>query len=292
MVRLPVLWTTIAALCLLYVGMASLLYAFQKHLLYFPTHELTTSPRAVGLFYEDVTLQTEDGYRLHGWYLPAKGGQPTVLFFHGNAGNISHRLQTLSVLHRLGLNVLIIDYRGYGRSEGSPSEAGTYLDAQAAWRYLVDGRGIARSQIVIFGRSLGAGVATWLANHYTPGALILESAFTSIPDLAAKLYPFLPARLLARFQYDNHGLIGSIRCPVLVIHSRADEIIPFAHGLALYEAAREPKRFLAIQGSHNDGFLISADQYLTGISGFLDAVYASTENTIGVPNRLPLDPSH
>ncbi len=272
MVRLQVFWTCVAGGCLLYAGLALLLYVFQGHLLYQPGRAIGGTPQDIGLAYEDVTLMTDDGYRLHAWYLPAKFAQWTVLFFHGNAGNISQRLDTLRLLHRLGLNTLIIDYRGYGRSEGSPSERGTYLDAAAAWQYLINDRGVPSGAIIVFGRSLGAGVATWLAAQHAPGALIIESAFTSVPDLAAKLYPFLPARRLSRYQYNNRARIASITCPVLVIHSAADEIVPFAHGRVLYESARNPKTLLVLRGSHNDGFLISEAQYLKGVANFLDAV--------------------
>jgi fermentation-respiration switch protein FrsA (DUF1100 family) len=278
MVRLQVLWTSIAAFCLLYAGMALLLYTLQGQLLYQPDHELVGTPRDISLAYEDVTLATDDGYWLHGWYLPADARQLTVLFFHGNAGNVSNRLDTLRLFHQLGLNTLIIDYRGYGRSEGAPSEPGTYLDAAAAWRYLVEARGVPRNDIVVFGRSLGAAVATWLAASYPPRALVIESAFTSVPDLAANLYPFLPVRLLSRYQYNNRARIPQITRPVLVIHSAADEIIPFAHGQALFEAAPEPKRLLVIRGSHNDGFLISKEAYLKGISSFLNAVPKTTND--------------
>lgn len=273
MVRLQVLWISIAVFCLFYAGLALLLYAVQGYLLYLPTRALAGTPHDIGLAYEDVTLVTDDGYRLHGWYVPAEDRQPTILFFHGNAGNLSHRLDTLRLFHQLGLNTLIFDYRGYGRSEGAPSEPGTHLDALAAWRYLVESRGVPGNKIVLFGRSLGAAVATGLAARHMPAGLILESAFTSVPDLAAQLYPFMPVRLLTRYHYDNHALMATISCPVLVIHSRADEIIPFSHGLALFAAAPEPKRLLVIQGRHNDGFLISAEQYLKGISSFIDALH-------------------
>ncbi len=280
MLRLQVLWITIAACCLFYAGMALLLYAFQGYLLYLPSRELAGTPDDIGLAYEDVALVTDDGYRLHGWYLPADAKQPVVLFFHGNAGNISHRLDTLRLFHQLGLNTLIVDYQGYGRSEGSPSEPGTHLDALAAWRYLVKDRGVPADKIVLFGRSLGAAVATELAARHRPRALILESAFTSLPDLAAQLYPFMPVRLLTRYHYDNHALMAKISCPVLVIHSAADEIVPFTHGRALFEAAPEPKRLLVIQGSHNDGFLISGQHYLKGISSFVAAVYKATDDAV------------
>lgn len=280
MVRLQVLWTTVAACCLLYAGIALLLYVFQGQLLYQPGRAMARTPQDIGLGYENVTLVTDDGYRLHGWYLPARLGEWTVLFFHGNAGNISQRLDTLRLFHQLGLNTLIVDYRGYGRSEGSPSEHGTYLDATAAWRYLANDRGVPSKEIVVFGRSLGAAVATWLAARHAPGALIIESAFTSIPDLAAKLYPFLPVRLLSRYQYNNRARMTNITCPVLVIHSTADEIVPFAHGRMLFEIAREPKALLVLRGSHNDAFLISEEQYLRGVRKFLDALPKTAADAI------------
>ncbi|MGF1615544.1 MAG: alpha/beta hydrolase [Gammaproteobacteria bacterium] len=260
------------AVSLFYAGMVLVIFAYQGQLLYLPSREWVATPHDIDLPYEDVTLATDDGYRLHGWYLPADDKELTVLFFHGNAGNVSHRLDTLRLFHGLGLDTFIIDYRGYGRSEGSPSEAGTYLDAQAAWKYLVDTRGIHPENIILFGRSLGAAVATWLAARRTPAALIVESGFTSVPDLAAKLYPFLPVRLLARYQYDSRQSITHIRSPVLVIHSVEDEIIPFTHGRALFEAAPEPKQLLPIQGSHNEGFLVSKARYLTGLASFLETL--------------------
>lgn len=248
------------------------LYFGQPNLLYLPdipSRKLVASPQAVGLDYETVWLKTEDGIRLHGWYVPAAEPRGTVLFFHGNAGNISHRLDSLRIFHQLGLAVLIIDYRGYGQSEGKPSEAGTHRDALAAWRHLVEVRRTAPGRIVVFGRSLGAALGAWLATQERPGALILESAFTSVPDLAGDLYWWLPARRLARFEYAARDYLAEVRCPVLVVHSPEDEIIPFSHGQALYAAARPPKEFLQLQGDHNAGFLLSGENYLRGLDGFL-----------------------
>ena len=171
------------------------LFFVQARLIYYPnipSRKLTASPSDIGLDYESVTLNTSDHVTLHGWFVPAPDRRGCLLFFHGNAGNISHRLDSLKIFHDLGLSVLIIDYRGYGKSQGSISEHGTYLDADAAWSYLTESRRIPAQEIVVFGRSLGAAVAANIASRKTPGALILESAFTSIPDMAAKLYPFLP----------------------------------------------------------------------------------------------------
>lgn len=253
-------------------------YAFQDQLLYFPSSTLVAAPDQYGLPYEAVHLDTEDGARLHGWWVPAEEPRGTLLFFHGNAGNISGRLENVRQFHQLGLNVLIIDYRGYGQSTGSPSEKGLYRDAEAAWQHVMGERAIDPRQIVIFGRSLGGGPATWLATRHDAGALILESAFTSVPDMAAHHYPWLPARQLVTTQFNNRERIAQIETPLLVIHSPDDRVVPFAHGRQLFDAAREPKQFLKIRGGHNDGFLVSADRYLSAIDRFLAAHLGDQES--------------
>lgn len=255
-----------ALLLVLYLGQESLLY-----LPGIPGRELVASPADIGLPHEEVWLQTADGVALHGWYLPAPAARGTLLFFHGNAGNISHRLDSLHIFHRLGLNVLIFDYRGYGQSEGRPSEEGTQQDALAAWDHLVSVRGEAPERIVLFGRSLGAALAAWLAAQERPGALILESGFISVPELAAELYWWLPARRLARLQYNTRDALAVARSPVLVVHSPQDEIIPYHHGLALYHAAHPPKTLLELRGGHNSGFLLSGGAYVQGLDAFLSA---------------------
>jgi len=253
-----------------YLTLCLMLLLLQSRLVFFPTRAIDATPDRAGLAYEDVWLQTEDGLRLHAWWVPAEPARGTVLFFHGNAGNISHRLPSLQTFHRLGFNTLIFDYRGYGQSEGRPSERGTYLDAEAAWRHLVQDRGIGPDRVVLFGRSLGGAVAAGLAERHTPAALILESTFTSVPALAAEMYPFLPVRWLARIRYDTLDRLSRIDAPVLVVHSRGDDLIPFRHGQQLWEAARGPKEFLEISGSHNDGFWTSGTRYEQGVGGFLD----------------------
>ncbi len=265
------LWSLVFVAIAVYTGLVLLLFAFQGRLVFFPTHDMGETPSVLGLAYENVRFPASDGVTLHGWYVPGDPSAPTLLFFHGNAGNISHRLDSLEIFHRLGLNTLIVDYRGYGRSEGRPSEAGTYRDAEAAWRYLRTARDLAPSDIVLFGRSLGGAVATWLATEVSPGALIIESTFTSVPDMAARLYPFLPVRTFARIRYDAESHIGHVSCPVLIAHSRGDEIVPFEHARRLHAAAREPKTLLEMRGRHNDGFLVSGEQYLSGLEAFLRA---------------------
>lgn len=252
-----------------YLAVVALAFALQDRLLYVPARQLVTTPDRHGLSYETVHVDTEDGERLHGWWMPARDARGTLLFLHGNAGNISGRIESIRQFHRLGLNVLIVDYRGYGESTGSPSEEGLYRDTDAAWRHLTETRGIDPLRIVVFGRSLGAGPGTWLATRHRPGALILESPFTSVPDIAAHHYPWLPVRLLVRMQFDNLGRIDRIEAPLLTIHSPDDRVIPFAHGRQVFAAAHEPKQFLEIDGGHNDGFLISEERYLPAVDRFL-----------------------
>lgn len=269
--------TAILAAVGAYGALLLALYLGQDNLLYLPgipSRELTATPNDIGLNHEEVWLDTADQVRLHGWYVPAESARGTVLFFHGNAGNISHRLDSLRIFHDLGLAVFILDYRGYGQSQGKPSEAGTHRDVGAAWQYLVQVRGENPGNIVLFGRSLGAALAAWLASRQPsgagqPAALILESTFTSVPDLAADLYRWLPARWLTRLHYATREYLAEVHCPVLVIHSRDDEIIPYRHGRALYEAAHSPREFLELQGDHNAGFLLSGERYIRGLDAFL-----------------------
>ncbi len=253
----------------LYVALVALAYLFQERLLYFPLRGLSATPATIGLAYETVSIKTEDGVQISGWFIPAERARGTLLFFHGNAGNISHRLDSIAVFHRLGLNTLIIDYRGYGQSQGKPSEQGTYLDAAAAWRYLVEERQIPPWEIIIFGRSLGGAVAAWLVHTHPPRALILESTFTSVPDVAAQAYPFLPVRQLGRIQYNTLERLPEIEVPLLIVHSPDDNVIPYSHGQKLFAAANQPKEFLEIRGGHNDGFIISAQTYEAKFEAFI-----------------------
>ena len=233
-----------------YLVMVGFMFVTQASLLYLPNvvgRELVAAPDAIGLEYEDVWLETSDGVRIHGWFVPGDSTR-TLLYFHGNAGNISHRLHTIRQFHQLGLSVFIIDYRGYGESEGRPSEDGLYLDADAAWRYLAQDRAIPETDIIVFGRSLGGSLAAWLAAEHRPHALVVDSSFTSVPDIGADAYPWLPVRLLARIQHPTREHVTKTSCPVLVVHSRDDEIIPFHHGEALFDAASEPKTFLELRG--------------------------------------------
>lgn len=268
------LWSALKIALLVYVGLAALIYFKQSSLVFLPEMDrgFRASPADIRLPFTPLRLPTADGEILDGWYVPANTKAATrglVIFFHGNAGNMGHRLDYLRMFHDLGLATLIFDYRGYGRSSGAPSEEGTYLDAAAAWQHATQVLGFPPDRIALFGESLGGGVAAQLAAENRPGALILASAFTSVPDLGAGLYPLLPIRLLARIRYDTLARLPKIACPVLVIHSHNDDIIPYAHGQRLFAVAGEPKRFLEIEGGHNEGFVFGRDSWIRQLDGFL-----------------------
>jgi len=257
----------------IYTVLALFLYVSQSRLIYYPdlpSRTLVTTPHRIGLAHESVELATQDGETLSAWFVPAPDARATLLFAHGNAGNISHRLDSIRLFNELGLAVFIFDYRGYGESSGKPSEQGTYTDAETAWDYLTAERGIDPEEIVVFGRSLGAAIAAHLAHRHTPKALIVESAFTSVPDFGAEQYPLFPVRLLARIRYDTRSTLQGIHAPLLVVHSAEDEIIPYHHGEQIHATANEPKHLLTIRGGHNDGFLVSGKQYVEGVLQFLD----------------------
>ena len=259
-----------------YVLLVVIVYFMQGRLLYLPNmpgRALDMTPIDVGMDYQGVSIETADGVTLHGWFVVGQSAR-VLLFFHGNAGNISHRLESIRQFRDLGLSVLIIDYRGYGQSGGRTTEKGIYRDADAAWRYLTEDRGIAASNILVFGRSLGASVASRLASQQQASALIVESSFTSVPDVAQELYPWLPARWMSRFSHATRDYIRDVRCPVLVIHSRDDEIIPFHHGEAIFAAANEPRTLLTLRGTHNDAFLRDERTYLEGIRTFMTGLSA------------------
>jgi hypothetical protein len=252
-----------------YIAICLLAFLLQSRMVFFPDRKLIYSPGTAGMDYRDVFFETEDGVKLHGWFIPARHARAVVLFFHGNAGNISHRLDSIRIFNDVGLSVFIFDYRGYGKSGGRIGETGTYADARAARAILIDDIGIDPDRIIYFGRSLGSAVAIELAALKAPLALIAESCFTSVPALGARHYPWLPVRLLSRIGYDSTERITGLTCPKLFIHSRDDDIVPFAMGRQLFELAPEPKSFLEISGDHNTGFLLSGSVYVKGLRDFL-----------------------
>ncbi len=238
---------------------------------YFPTKVIDRTPADEKVPYESVTITTSDGLKLEAWYMPpTRADGAVILHCHGNSGDLSNRVGLFELFHPLGLGLLVLDYRGFGRSEGSPSEAGTGLDAEAAWRHLTQTRGIAASRIFLHGQSLGGGVAAELATRVKPAGLILEATFTSLTDAAADMFWFLPVRWVMRTWYPTKDRLAKIDCPVLVLHSRQDQIIPFHHGQALFQAAGEPKRFVEITGDHNTGIYYCQKVYLGAIRQFTD----------------------
>ncbi len=255
------------------VAITALMLAFERRLIYFPFRELELQPVAYGLRNEEAFLVAEDGVRLHAWFLPLEAAARTVLVCNGNAGNMSYRLdRAVEMQRRLGLSVLLFDYRGYGRSEGSPDEQGTYKDARAAYRYLIESKRVPATDIVLFGESLGAAIAVQVALEGPAGALVLESAFTSIPDMARAAYPFLPpVGPLIRTRYETLAKIPKLTLPLLILHGERDEIVPLAQGRRLFEAAGGPKRFFVVPGAgHNDTYAAGGEAYWRVLREFLE----------------------
>ena len=264
--------------------------SLEDKLIYFPVRypqgnwDVENRPPAVGSIgpkIENCWFRTSDGLKLHGWYCaPQKNingslapiATDTVLMWlHGNGGNISDRYDMIRMLIQIPINIFIFDYRGYGRSEGTPSEAGIYLDARAAWEYLTRERSLRPEQIVILGKSLGGAPAIELATHVRPAGLIVQSSFTSIAEMAAAVLPFYP-RFLIRTRMDSLSRIRSIQCPKLFVHSPADEIVPYRLGRALYEAASQPKQFYEVANApHNETYLIGGQDYVKALGEFISS---------------------
>ena len=241
----------------------------ERKALYYPSRKIEFSPAELGLRYEDVFFRTADGVELHGWFVPAEGAVVTILYCHGNAGNISHRVEIAKMFNERKMNFFIFDYRGFGKSKGWPTEKGTYLDAQAAYDYLVGRQDIDRNRIVIFGKSLGAAIAIDLASKVKVAALISESSFTSTRDMARAIYPLLSFWFFLGHNYNAYTRIAKIDAPKLIIHSRDDEIVPFSQGQRLFAKAKPPKEFYVMRGGHNDAFYIYNAECMQKISDFL-----------------------
>lgn len=262
---LVIIVSTYAIVCLV-------VWFFQAKLIYFPSHEYRVTPADAGLAFEDLTIETSDGVEISAWYIPHPNAQGTILFLHGNAGNMSDRLVGIKEFHRLSYSVFIIDYRGFGLSAGSPSEKGTYLDAQAAWAYLTQTRGEPPHRIALFGRSLGGAVAIDLASRLGkdgPAALVVESTFTTLGDVGQRHYRFLPIRWLITHRYDSIDKVGRISCPKLFLHGTDDELIPIADARRLFEAASPPKRFIETPGTHNSSGITYSSEYSARLAAFL-----------------------
>jgi uncharacterized protein len=271
----------IIMICLAYAGLALFLYYMQPRFLYEPIRQIPYTPAELGLDFENVYFKTGDRLRLHGWFVPAPNALFTVLYCHGNGGNMMYFLETVNFLNKLGLNCFVFDYRGYGYSRGTPDEDGTYLDARAAYKWLTKKKGVAPQQIIIFGWSLGGSIAAYLATKFKSAGLVIDSSFTSYRAIGSKFYPYMPVKWFARFNYPTINYVRKVNCPLLVIHSRNDEVIPFEFGLEIYDAANEPKQFVEIFGRHNDGLLVSGETYKKAWTNWLTFLKESTdiENT-------------
>ena len=267
-------WLKLLVLFLLLIAFVWAWGSMEKRLIFYPERTIWTAPAAQGLRYDDVYFPTSDGLRLNGWFVPGKGRRATLLWFHGNAGNIADRVENIALFHdRLGINIFIFDYRGYGRSEGSVSEEGTYRDAEAALAYLRSRKDVDPARIVFFGRSLGAAVAVELAIKEPCAGLILESPFTSVKEMADSAFPLFPVGFFFRTKYDALSKIKQVKVPVLILHGDRDEIVPFSMGRRIFEAANEPKTFFTIKGAgHNDTYQMGGGAYLKALDRFIKEV--------------------
>lgn len=236
---------------------------------FFPDKEMVFTPKGISLDYEDVFFETSDHVVLHGWLIPHDDPRATLLFFHGNAGNISHRMSKISLFHRLGLNVFIVNYRGYGKSSGQPTEQGLYKDAVAAFDYLLGRSDIDPHGIIVYGESLGGVIAIDLATKRQVSGLIVDSSFSSATDMAKTIYPFVPSFLLS-IKMDSLSKVGLLDMPKIFFHSPEDDIVPFALGSKLFVSAREPKEFVHLRGDHNTGYETSGEIMFQTIRRFLD----------------------
>jgi hypothetical protein len=273
----------IRILAFAYIGLAIALYLGQSNLVFMPSRDVIETPEILSIKFENIQITTRDNVNLDSWFVPAKDndlvGKGVILFCHGNGGNISNRISYLPIFRELGLATFLFDYRGYGKSGGTPTEEGTYTDVEAAWQYLTQERQIPPQKIIIYGESLGRAIASYLAQKNSQqngndnaGGLVLASTFTSISDRAAELYPFMPIRFLSRFSYNSIDRLPSIKIPVLVIHSIDDEIIPFHHGERNFQVANQPKKLVRLRGDHNSGFLDSLETYRNGVNEFIQSI--------------------
>lgn len=286
----PALRRIPALLLLAYVGLCILAALLYPYLLYHPDgSDNFGTPAAFASTYENVWLTASDGVKLHGWFIPAPETEGaatglTLLVFHGNAGNVGTELERLRIYHRLGVAVFIVDYHGYGQSGGSASEKNLYLDAEAAWEYLIRERGIEPKAIVVLGYSLGGAVASWLAERNPEVAgLVLESTFTKLSHVASELFPWLPAGLILGDAYNTEKRLENMAMPLLVAHGRGDQLVPFACGEQIHAMYKGPKMFVVIGNDHNLGFLTAETVYVKGLRDFLGTIETGNKKT---PPRL------
>jgi fermentation-respiration switch protein FrsA (DUF1100 family) len=279
MIMISILIQISAVILITYIAFGAVLYVMQPKFLYSPVREVSSTPAELGLNFENVVFKSADGLELYGWYISTENSKLTILFCHGNGGNIGHRLDSINIFNNLGLNCFIFDYRGYGNSTGKPSEKGTYMDAMAAHKWLTEEKKTPPEDIIIFGRSLGGTIAAQLASKVEARALVVESAFTSYVGIGKEYYPYMPVRWFARFDYKTIDYIRDVHCPLMLIYSRNDGVVPYKFGLELYEAANEPKEFIEIFGGHNDCFIVSGEIYTEVWEKWLKLIIENNDKT-------------
>ncbi len=252
------------------LGFLIMPHALERMFIYFPARQLEGDPSSIGLAFENLSIITDDQVALHGWFIAYPGAKQTLMIFHGNAGNISHRLPWIEILRDLRTNIMIIDYRGYGKSEGSPFEEGLYRDARAAFSWWTRERAGTGEQLVLFGESIGGAVAVNLAARTAPAGLIIQSTFTSAREMARTVFPLGLLQPLAGVRFDSAAEILRVKCPKLIIHGDSDEIVPFRMGKALYEIAPGPKEFYEVPGAgHNSLPWQAGPDYISRLRTFL-----------------------
>ena len=263
-------WAVLVCLIIFLLTLFCIFYPkVENFFVFFPDPQFDLTPETLHLTYRDVYFSAEDGERLHGWFFPQDKDSPVILFCHGNAGNISHRLDNIRLLLEKGLQVFIFDYRGYGRSSGRPSEKGIYMDGLAAYDYLVEREHFPSDKIILFGRSLGAAVAIEVALTKDVKAIIIESGFTSTKGMAKTMFLFSLFSYFLPANYNNLEKIAHIRVPKLIIHGDADHIVPFTMGERLFAASKAPKYFCAVRGAgHNDSYVVGGEEYFRRIANF------------------------
>lgn len=265
-------WLLIAMLAFV-IGMIMTPHKLERFFVYFPTQHLRYDPNAAGLDFQDIDLITEDIVKLHGWFVPCEDSDETVLILHGNGGNIGDRISYLKIFHDLGVNVFIIDYRGYGKSEGEPFEEGLYRDARAAYDWWAGDRQQYGRNLLLFGESLGGAVAVHLASEVSPSGLILQSTFTSAWDMAKTMFPIGLLQPLMNVHFNSAAAITRITCPKLFIHGDRDGTVPFRLGKELFELAPDPKFFYSVtEAGHNDLLFIAGPEYIRQLKLFLSRI--------------------
>jgi hypothetical protein len=267
---MPIHWAYLAIFVLVAVACTYLFYPrVESFFIYFPQSHFDFRPEEFRLPYKDAYFNTEDGEKLHGWLFPGEKDRPVLLHFHGNAGNISHRLDLVQPFLSRGLSVLLMDYRGFGKSSGRPSEPGLYKDGLAAWTYLVEKERIEAERIILHGHSIGAAVAIEVALQKKVRGLVIESAFTSTKDMAKTMALFSLFSPVFPAHYNNLEKISRLSAPKLVIHGDRDEIVPFSMGQKLFEAAKHPKFFYPVKDAgHNDVFIVGGEKYFKTFAEF------------------------